>query len=95
MLGDLASESVVAITYTGPPTYPSSQHSANHVGANMIRTRWGMAPFTAHRNPTLRVCPMPFDDVGDSIFADAEVAGDPTIALPAVDGMKHLRGEPV
>ena len=47
------------------------------------------------RNPTLRVCPMPFDDVGDSIFADAEVAGDPTIALPAVDGMKHLRGEPV
>ena len=24
---------------------------------------------------------MPFDDVGDSIFADAEVAGDPTIAL--------------
>ena len=47
------------------------------------------------RNPTLRVCPMPFDDVGDSIFADAEVAGDPTIALPADDGMKHLRGEPV
>ena len=47
------------------------------------------------RNPTLRVCPMPFDDVGDSIFADAEVAGDPTIAPPAVDGMKQLRGEPV
>ena len=47
------------------------------------------------RNPTLRVCPMPFDDVGDGIFADAEVAGDPTIALPAVDGMEHLRGEPV
>ena len=47
------------------------------------------------RNPTLRVCPMPFDDVGDGVFADAEVAGDPTIALPAVDGMEHLRGEPV
>ena len=47
------------------------------------------------RNPTLRVCPMPFDDVGDGIFADAKVAGDPTIALPAVDGMEHLRGEPV
>ena len=33
---------------------------------------------------------MPFDDVGDGGFADAEVAGDPTIALPAVDGMEHL-----
>ena len=29
---------------------------------------------------------MPFDDVGDGVFADTEVAGDPTIALPAVDG---------
>ena len=38
---------------------------------------------------------MPFDDVGDGVFADAEVAGDPTIALPAVDGMEHLRGEPI
>ena len=49
------------------------------------------------RGQILRVCPMPFDDVGDSIFADAEVATatDPTIALPADDGMKHLRGEPV
>ena len=27
------------------------------------------------RNPTLRVCP--FDDVGDGVLADAEVAGDP------------------
>ena len=43
----------------------------------------------------LRVCPMPFDDVGDGVFADTEVAGDPTIALPAVDGMEHLRGEPI
>ena len=47
------------------------------------------------RNPTLRVCPVPFDDVDDGAFADAEIAGDPTIALPAVDGMEHLRGEPV
>ena len=43
----------------------------------------------------LRVCSTPFDDVGDGVFADAKVAGDPTIALPAVDGMEHLRGDPV
>ena len=24
---------------------------------------------------------MPFDDVGDGVFADAEVAGDPTIGV--------------
>ena len=29
------------------------------------------------------------------VLADAEVAGDPTIAPPAVDGMEHLGGEPV
>ena len=30
------------------------------------------------RNPTLRVCPMPFDEVGDGVFAGTEVADDPT-----------------
>ena len=29
------------------------------------------------RKPTVRVCPMPFDDVGDGVLADAEVAGEP------------------
>ena len=43
------------------------------------------------RNPTLRVCPMPFDDVSDGVLADAEIAGDPSVAPPAVDGMEHLR----
>ena len=38
---------------------------------------------------------MPFDDVGDGILADAEVAGDPTVAPPAVDGMEHHRCKPV
>ena len=41
------------------------------------------------------ICPMPFDDVGDGVLADAEVAGDPTVAPPAVDGMEHLRCKPV
>ena len=38
---------------------------------------------------------MPFDDVGDGVLADAEVACDPTVAPPPVDGMEHLRGEAV
>ena len=38
---------------------------------------------------------MPFDVVGDGILADAEVAGDPTVASPAVDGLERLRGEPI
>ena len=39
---------------------------------------------------------MPFDDVGDGILADAEVAGDPTVASPAIiDSLERLRGEPV
>ena len=36
---------------------------------------------------------MPFDVVGDGILADAEVAGDPTVASPATDG--RLRGQNV
>ena len=47
------------------------------------------------RNHTLRMFPMPFDDVGDGVLADAEVACDPTVAPPPVDGMEHLRGEAV
>ena len=47
------------------------------------------------RNPTLRIFPMPFDDVGDSVLADAQVACDPAVAPPPVDGMEHLRGEAV
>ena len=38
---------------------------------------------------------MPFDDVGDGILADGEVAGNPTVAPPAVDGIEHLRSKPV
>ena len=38
---------------------------------------------------------MPFDDVGDGVLADAEVAGDPTVAPSAVDRMEHVRGEPI
>ena len=38
---------------------------------------------------------MPFDDVGDGVLGDAEVSGDPAVAPPVVDGMEHLRGEPV
>ena len=37
---------------------------------------------------------MPFDDVG-GIVADAEIESNPTVAPPAVDGMEHLRSEPV
>ena len=47
------------------------------------------------RNPTLRVCPMPSDDVTDGVLADPEVAGDPAVAPPAVDGIEHLRSEAV
>ena len=38
---------------------------------------------------------MAFNDVGDGVLADAEVAGDPAVASPAVDGMEHFRGESV
>ena len=38
---------------------------------------------------------MPFDDDGDGVLAEAEVAGDPTVAPPAVDGIEHLRCKPV
>ena len=37
---------------------------------------------------------MPLDDVGDGVLADAEVAGDPTVAPPPVDGMEHLLPRP-
>ena len=47
------------------------------------------------RNPTLRIYPVPFDDVSDGILAGAELTGDPTVAPPAVDGMQYLRREPV
>ncbi len=33
---------------------------------------------------------MPFDDIGDSVFGDAEVAGDPAIAPPVFDGLARL-----
>ena len=45
--------------------------------------------------PTLRIFPMPFDDVGDGVLTDAEVAGDPTVAPPPVNSLEHLRGEAV
>ena len=38
---------------------------------------------------------MPFDDVGDSVLADAEVAGNPTVASAVGDGIEHLRSKPV
>ena len=60
--------------------------------AQTVGTEGGSSP-VGGRNPTLRVCP--FDDVGDGVLADAEVAGDPTVAPPAGDGIEHLRSKPV
>ena len=37
---------------------------------------------------------MLFDDVGDGVLGDAEVAGDPAIASPISDGLKHFRRKP-
>ncbi|AIK96299.1 recombinase family protein [Candidatus Odyssella acanthamoebae] len=34
------------------------------------------------RNDTLRIIPVSFDDVSYSIFTDAKVSSDPTIAFP-------------
>ena len=34
---------------------------------------------------------MAFDDIGDSVLEDAEVAGDPAIAFPVGDGLEHPR----
>ena len=38
---------------------------------------------------------MPFDNVGNGVLADGEVAGDPAIASPVRDGLEHLWGKPV
>ncbi len=38
---------------------------------------------------------MPFDDVGDGILGNAEVAGDPAIAPPVFDSLEYLQREPV
>ena len=73
----------------GKRIYPGrSVHHVAVLGEHGVRSGRG-------RNPTLRVCPMPSDDVTDGVLADPEVAGDPAVAPPAVDGIEHLRSEAV
>ena len=39
--------------------------------------------------------PVPFHDVEDRVLADSDVSGDPAVASPFADGLRHLRCEPV
>ena len=47
------------------------------------------------RRSGVRIYPVAFNDIGDGVLADAEVAGDPTVVPPAVDSMEHLWSQPV
>ena len=75
---------------TSPYTWALLRHLRSPDAGGLDGVRSGRG-----RNPTLRVCPMPSDDVTDGVLADPEVAGDPAVAPPAVDGIEHLRSEAV